>query len=71
MSKYICKKCHGPATYQDLISPLSGHCAVYVCCPNCNREAFGGLNFHPEMNEVLNAFFEADFSSTESHPLKL
>ena len=60
MSKYFCKKCAG-ASYVIDFSRKSKIIAVYARCDSCNIEAWGGIDFHPAMNEVFNMKFDANY----------
>ncbi len=60
MAKYSCKKCgdfaHNIDIFKSQQSPAPD--AVYVYCEPCHTEAWGGLKFHPAMNELFNEMFE-------------
>lgn len=63
MSKYICKKCGNGAQHIDFINNDVDNAitAVYVYCLKCQLNAWGGVNFHPEMNNFLNKIFSPNF----------
>lgn len=63
MSKYKCLTCGGNAHYIDFYKkeddPLPN--SVYAYCKKCDKEAWGGLRFHPAMNELFNKLFLSNF----------
>ena len=68
MSKYTCNKCGENAHYIDFYkaSDAPHPESIYAYCKGCGREAWGGMKFHPAMNELFNDFFKANFD----HPNK-
>ena len=64
MSKYICNQCGQPAEHVDFLNNDEEHfiSAVYVYCLPCKLDAWGGIRFHPEMNELLNKRFSPNYN---------
>lgn len=71
MSKYNCKKCLIPASSIDFTKDSKIN-AVYVECKACGSNAWGGLDFHPAMNEVFNYKFSPnyDYQNSKDHMCK-
>ena len=67
MSKYKCKECGGNAHYDEFYKSEkdSSTNAVYAYCSACGKEAWGGLRFHPEMNNLFNKLFEPNLAFKE------
>jgi len=65
MSKYFCKKCSDPAAVIEFTKNLV-ITAVYAHCKSCNSEAWGGLDFHPAMNDVFNLKFSPNYDYKKS-----
>ncbi|MGB3368787.1 MAG: hypothetical protein WBA54_14925 [Acidaminobacteraceae bacterium] len=65
MSKYFCIKCSKPATVTEFTKDFA-ITAVYVSCKSCKREAWGGIDFHPAMNEVFNLKFSPNYDYNKS-----
>ncbi len=63
MSKYKCASCGENAYYTDFYKTSDDTMpeAVYAYCKSCSKEAWGGLRFHPKMNELFNEFFTSNF----------
>ncbi len=59
MSKYKCISCGESAFYTDFYKRKDDKepDAVYAYCTACNKEAWGGMRFHPAMNELFNKLF--------------
>lgn len=64
MGKYICNKCGHAAEHVDFLNNDKEKIvsAVYVFCISCKIDAWGGLKFHPEMNEMLNTKFAPNYN---------
>lgn len=64
MSKYKCTACMQDAHYIEFSKSEENMSVttVYAYCTDCNKEAWGGLNFHPEMNAYFNTLFEANLN---------
>lgn len=60
MSKYNCIKCSKAAFVTDFTKD-SQISAVYALCKVCGANAWGGLDFHPAMNEVFNLKFSPNY----------
>lgn len=65
MSKYNCIKCSIAANVIDFTKDSKMN-AVYASCKSCGSSAWGGLDFHPAMNEVFNMKFSANFDYKKS-----
>ncbi|WP_430885406.1 hypothetical protein [Fusibacter sp. JL216-2] len=63
MSKYICNSCHNKVQYDEFYTTSSSESpsAVYAYCRHCQTRAWGGLNFHPAMNELFNKHFQPNW----------
>ncbi len=63
MHKYICVKCSQPAKHRDFYQHPGDKnlFAVYAYCTTCKTHSWGGLSFHPAMNELFNQLFQANF----------
>lgn len=63
MSKYTCQKCGQPAEHIDFLNNDREQVieAVYVFCKLCKIDAWGGIQFHPAMNDLLNQRFSPNF----------
>jgi len=64
MSKYICNTCHEMVPYDEFYTNSSSESpsAVYAYCLKCKTQAWGGLNFHPAMNELFNKLFQPNWT---------
>jgi len=62
MSKYKCTSCGANAHYIDFFKQEGDQTpnTVYAYCVECGKEAWGGVRFHPKMNELFNEFFSAN-----------
>ena len=59
MSKYNCISCGEEAYYNEFYKKKEDSSAetVYAYCKSCGKEAWGGMHFHPAMNELFNKLF--------------
>lgn len=64
MSKYICNSCQEKVRYNEFYTSAESEKpnAVYAYCKRCHTQAWGGLNFHPAMNELFNKLFQPNWS---------
>lgn len=60
MSKYYCIECSKAAVVTDFTKDSQIN-AVYAVCKSCGSFAWGGLDFHPAMNELFNKKFSPNY----------